>query len=76
MSSENEIVRTQLGKTIRRKEAQGRRLGRQEEQLRRDAAALARKRGAIDAEVAELTAHIMDLGGFIEDDKKTKKEVK
>jgi len=68
----SEVVRKQLTSTIRRKEGQIRSLNRQEEQYRRDAAALARKREAVQAEVNDLTAHLTELGGPVESEKKLK----
>lgn len=66
MSHHNEVVRKQLGRTIKIKEGLIRRLRRQEEQQRRDAAALAKKASDLQAEVDELTTHLASLGGPVE----------
>lgn len=59
----HELVRAQLEKTIKSKSSTARSLKRKEAELRNGAKELATRRKGIEAEIAEIEAHLEELGG-------------
>lgn len=67
MTSSNDVVRKQVGDSIKKKESMVRRLRRIEEQQSKDLAVTQNRIASLEFEVTALVAHLKTLGGPIEE---------